>query len=211
MIALGIESTAHTFGAGIFDGKRILAEVRSVYRPEKGWGIVPLEAAKHHRQVCQEVVDKALSQAGLKLSDIDLLAFSRGPGLPLCLQAGYEWVRKQKPEKIGVNHCIAHLEIARWLTGFSDPVCVYVSGANTQIVSWVSGKYRVFGETQDIGIGNALDKFGREAGLSFPAGPEIEKLAKKGKWVELPYTVKGMDLSFSGILSQAKRLLGKEG
>ena len=59
----------------------------------------------------------------------------------------------------------------------------------------------------DIGMGNAIDKFGREAGLPFPAGPEIERLAKKGKYVELPYVVKGMGLSFSGIITEAIRKL----
>jgi N6-L-threonylcarbamoyladenine synthase/protein kinase Bud32 len=104
-----------------------------------------------------------------------------------------------------VNHCVAHIEIGRLTTGVKDPVTLYVSGANTQVLAFVSGKYRCFGETQDIGIGNALDKFGRETGLGFPAGPKIEQLAKGGKYIELPYVVKGMDLSFSGIITECLR------
>ncbi|MEM5798319.1 MAG: KEOPS complex N(6)-L-threonylcarbamoyladenine synthase Kae1 [Candidatus Aenigmatarchaeota archaeon] len=205
MLCLGIESTAHTFGAGVFDGKKILSEIKDVYRPAKGWGIVPLEAAAHHRAVADKVVRDALLQAGVDMTDVQLIAFSRGPGLPPCLRAGYEFLKRIKKPKIGVNHCVAHIEIGRFLTGLKDPVSVYVSGANTQIVSWVDGRYRIFGETQDMGIGNALDKFGRAVGLTFPAGPEIETMAKEGKWIDLPYTVKGMDLSFSGIVTEAIR------
>ncbi|HLC88615.1 MAG TPA: UGMP family protein, partial [Candidatus Nanoarchaeia archaeon] len=65
------------------------------------------------------------------------------------------------------------------------------------------------GETLDVGLGNMLDKFGRIMGLGFPAGPEIEILAKKGKYIELPYVVKGMDVSFSGILTKAQQLYKK--
>lgn len=210
MICLGIESTSHTFGIGIVDDKfRILANIRSVYIPKKG-GIHPREAAEHH---CENALE-TLEKAGIKLEDIDLISFSRGPGLPQCLKVGATVARvislKHKKPIIGVNHPIAHIEIGRVMTHAKDPVSLYCSGGNTQVLAFVDGRYRVFGETLDIPIGNCLDQFAREAGLGFPGGPLIEELAKEGKYVELPYVVKGMDLSFSGILTEAIKKLKTE-
>lgn len=206
MICLGIESTAHSFSIGIVDEKgRVLANVIDMYRPPRGWGIHPAEAAKHHEEVKDDVLKKALEEAKIKPEDIGLIAFSQGPGLAPCLYKGLnfsqELAEKIKKPLLGVNHCIAHIEIGRLKTDLKDPITLYVSGANTQVLGFVSGKYRCFGETQDIGIGNALDKFGRGVGLDFPAGPKIEELAQHGKYTELPYVVKGMDLSFSGIIT----------
>jgi universal protein Kae1 len=210
MICLGIESTAHTFGVGISDDKgKILANERDIYSPAAGSGIVPMDAAEHHRNAADHVVAAALEKAGLKIHDISLIAYSRGPGLPPCLHAGankaVELAKANKIPLVPVNHCVAHVEIGRVTTGFTDPVVVYVSGGNTQILSFSEGRYRCFGETMDIGLGNALDKFGRAVGLDFPQAPKIEQLALKGKWVELPYVVKGMDLSFSGIVTECIR------
>jgi universal protein Kae1 len=206
MICLGIESTAHTFGIGICNEKgKILANEKSVYRPKKGWGIVPMDAGKHHEKARDEVLKAALKKAKLEIKDVDVIAYSRGPGLPPCLYKGLELAtnlaEKHGKPLVGVNHCIAHIEIGRLTSKFKDPVVVYVSGGNTQIISFSEGRYRVFGECMDIGIGNALDKFGRSVGLDFPQAPKIEILARKGKWVDLPYVVKGMDLSFSGIVT----------
>jgi universal protein Kae1 len=209
MNCLGIESTAHTFGIGIAHSSgRILANLWDTYRPPLGWGIKPIDAAEHHVRVRKEVLEKALKEAELSLKEIDLIAFSQGPGLPPCLHKGLEFAkelaRKERP-LVGVNHCISHIEIGRLTCMQKDPVVLYTSGANTQILSYVEGRYRCFGETMDIGIGNALDKFGRDIGLEFPAGPRIESLASGGAYQELPYTVKGMDLSFSGIVTEAVR------
>ncbi|HDD45836.1 MAG TPA: bifunctional N(6)-L-threonylcarbamoyladenine synthase/serine/threonine protein kinase [Candidatus Aenigmarchaeota archaeon] len=209
MLCLGIESTAHTFGVGIVDDKgNILANEKSTYRPASGWGIIPVDAANHHKKSGSKVIENALEIAGISIKDIDIVSFSQGPGLAPCLKVGMEYARdlaNKSRRIIGVNHCIAHIEIGRLLTESKDPVIVYVSGANTQILSFSSGRYRCFGETMDIGLGNALDKFGRNVGLGFPPGPKIEKLAKNGNWVDLPYVVKGMDLSFSGIVTECIR------
>ena len=214
MIALGIEGTAHTFGIGIVDGKgNVLANVKDMYKPKRGWGIHPTEAAEHHRNVSEEVLKSALEKVKLSLNDIDVIAFSQGPGLPPCLLATMNFAKKLAKEfkkpLIGVNHCIAHIEIGLLKTGAKDPITVYVSGGNTQIIGFVSGKYRVFGETLDKALGNALDTFARECGLEMPGGPKIEELAKRGKYVELPYVVKGMDLSFTGIVTDAIRKFKK--
>lgn len=212
MICLGIESTAHTFGAGIAKEKKILANVYDSYHTEKG-GIIPAEAAKHHEAVKDIVIDKALREADINFKDINLIAYSRGPGLAPCLLVGMrkakELSKKLKVPLVGVNHCIAHLEIGKLLTKAHDPVLLYVSGANTQVISYAAGKYRIFGETLDMGVGNFIDAFARYAGLGFPGGPKIAELALKGKFVELPYSVKGMDVSFSGMLTNLKQKYDK--
>ncbi len=223
-VCLGIESTAHTFGIGIVtDRGKIVSNAWDTCMPPLGWGIRPMDAARHHAEVRQGILEKALSGAGKSLDDIGLVAFSQGPGLPPCLHRGLEFARglssravpdffrkhsERKPGEIplvGVNHCIAHIEIGRLCCRQNDPVVLYASGANTQVLSFVEGRYRCFGETMDIGLGNALDKFGRDIGMAFPSGPKIESLARGGSYLELPYTVKGMDLSFSGIVTDAVR------
>lgn len=215
-ICLSIEATAHTFGIGIVKGDKkgseILANERDMYVAEKG-GMILNDVRDHHRTVRDKIYLKALETAKIKEEDIDILAFSEGPGLAPALVAGKEFVvmlaeRLKKPI-VGVNHLAAHLEIGRQITKTKDPIYVFVSGANTQIIAHEGGKFRVFGETLDIGMGNALDKFGRIIGLGFPAGPKMEELAKKGKYIELPYVVKGMDVAFSGVSTKAEQLLKK--
>ncbi|MEM4293197.1 MAG: bifunctional N(6)-L-threonylcarbamoyladenine synthase/serine/threonine protein kinase [Thermoplasmata archaeon] len=214
MLCLGIESTAHTFGVGIVDeNARVLANQMRVYSPQSG-GIHPREAANHHCEVAIDTVRAAFEEAGVKLEEIDLIAFSQGPGLGPCLRTGATLARaialsNRKPI-IGVNHCIAHLEIGRGTTECKDPVLLYVSGGNTQVIAFANSRYRVFGETLDTGIGNFIDKLARELGFPFPGGPKIEEMARKGKnLLRLPYSVKGMDVSFSGMLTAALSVLRK--
>ncbi|MEA2055137.1 MAG: bifunctional N(6)-L-threonylcarbamoyladenine synthase/serine/threonine protein kinase [Candidatus Thermoplasmatota archaeon] len=216
MICLGIEGTAHTVGIGIVQDNpiKILSNVSSVYSPPSG-GIHPREASNHHGSVFINVLKKSLENANIGFGDVDIIGFSIGPGLGPCLRTVATAARSLalylKKPLLGVNHCIAHLEIGRAVTGANDPVLLYVSGGNTQVIAFLNGRYRVFGETLDIGIGNCLDKFGRKMGMKFPAGPKIEEMARKGKkYVPLPYSVKGMDVSFSGILTAAMALLRKE-
>ena len=208
---LGIESTAHTFGVGIVHKGKILANVRDMFHTESG-GIVPVEAAKHHREIADSLYAKALHEAGISEKKINAIAFSQGPGLSPCLLAGRDFAQKLalrlSVPLIPVNHCIAHLEIGQSV-GAKDPVLLYTSGANTQIIAYSEGKYRVFGETLDIGIGNMLDKSARVAGYGFPGGPRIEEAAKSGKYLELPYSIKGMDVSFSGMQTKFKQLYEK--
>jgi len=211
---LGIESTAHTFAIGIIDDKRkILADQRSMYTSEKG-GIVPSEAANLHRKVKEKILQEALEEANLKIEDIDVISFSQGPGLPPSLLVGKDFAKhiaiKYNKPLVGVNHLCGHLEEGKFFTEAKDPVFVFVSGANTQIIAYEGEKYRVFGEALSVGLGNALDKFGRVVGLGFPAGPKIEQLAKKGKYVEIPYVVKGMDVEFSGIVTHCVNLYKKD-
>lgn len=189
------------------DSAKILANELDMYRPEKG-GIHPREAANHHSEFVVPLIRKATEVAGIKLRDIDVVCFSQGPGLGPCLRTVATAARAlaislDRPI-VGVNHCIAHLEIGVAKTAATDPVLLYASGGNTQVISFTNGRFRIFGETLDIGVGNMFDKLGRELGLGYYAGPKIEKLALEGnKLLELPYSVKGMDLAFSGIMTAA--------
>ena len=214
MLTLGIEGTAHTLGVGIVDtDRKVIANVLDMYRPAEG-GLHPREAANHHGDVVASLIVKAAEEANVNLSEIELVSFSKGPGLGPCLRTAATAARalscSLKVPIIGVNHCVAHVEIGRATTGCTDPALLYASGGNTQIIAFSNGKYRIFGETIDVGIGNMLDKLGRELGLGFYAGPTIEKLALEGdKLLNLPYSVKGMDVSFSGIMTAALALRKK--
>jgi N6-L-threonylcarbamoyladenine synthase/protein kinase Bud32 len=215
---LGIESTADDFGVGIiaFNGE-VLANSTDGYIPAEG-GIHPREAARHHAELADKVLSQALTEADIKPQDLTVIAFAQGPGLGPCLRTGATVARALasylKIPLVGVNHSVAHIEIGKLKTGTVDPVTLYVSGGNTMVTAFASGRYRVFGETLDIALGNCLDVFAREAGLKhrkgFPLGAAVEKLASEGKkLVSLPYVVKGMDLSLSGLLTAATALLHK--
>jgi N6-L-threonylcarbamoyladenine synthase len=204
---LGIESTAHTFGIGIVRDKKILANVKKAYTTESG-GIVPLNAAQHHRENKEQLYAEALKISRISEKEINAIAFSQGPGIAPCLFEGLYFARvlakKLKKPLVPVNHCVAHLEIGK-ITGTKDPVMLYASGANTQIIAYSSKKYRVFGETLDLGIGNFIDTFARLLGMGFPGGPKIQQLAEKSQnYIELPYVIKGMDISLSGIYTNLK-------
>jgi universal protein Kae1 len=206
MVVLGIESTAHTASVGLVDERAsVLGAASDMYRPPHG-GIHPREAANHHVELLPELVRSALEKAGVRPSEIEAVAFAQGPGLGPCLRAGATvartlsllWDRPLVP----VNHCVAHVEIARVLSGLEDPILLYASGGNTQIIVYGAGRYRVLGETLDVGIGNFLDKLWIALGGTFPGGPALEAEAKQGtKLYPLPYSVHGMDVAFSGMLT----------
>lgn len=214
MICLGIESTAHTFGIGIVDDNcNVLANEKSAFMTEDG-GIKPVDAATFHYANAISVIKRALEKAGIGMNDVDLFSFAQGPGLGPCLKVGATAARflslEYNKPLLGVNHCVAHIEIGKKKCSSKDPLVVYASGANTQIIGYEAGRYRVYGETLDTGIGNLLDSFGRAMGMGFPAGPKIDKMYFEAKnYIELPYTVKGMDLMFSGLLTAAKSKIGK--
>ena len=203
---LGIESTAHSFGAGFVDNGEVVSNMLDMYVPEEG-GIHPRRAAEHHVKVAGRIVREAC------VGKPDAVAYSCGPGIGTCLKVGMTMAKelgiKHGVPLIPVNHAVAHLEIGLKTTGVKDPVVVYVSGGNTQIIA-DRGGWKVFGETLDIALGNALDKLARKLGMGHPGGPGIERLARKGKFLEMPYVVKGMDLSYSGLTTHAARLLEKE-
>lgn len=212
-IILGIESTAHTFGAAIISSKgEILSNEKSTYKAPKGFGIHPAEASRHHAKYAPEIVRKAVKDAGMNMEQIDAIAYSAGPGLGPCLRVGAVVARSlasyfNKP-LLPVNHAVGHIELGCLLTGASNPVCLLVSGGHTALLSCNKGTWRFFGETLDITVGQLFDQFGRSLNLPSPCGYEIEKIARNGrKYIPLPYTVKGNDMSFSGLLTAAKKLL----
>lgn len=216
LYCLGIESTADDFSVGIlsFDGE-ILASVTSTYISESG-GIHPREAAQHHAKVVGEVLAEAFRKANIKPKDISIVAFSQGPGMGPCLRTGATAARALTSylnvPLVGVNHLIAHIEIGKLTTGAKDPVTLFVSGGNTIVSAFDGGRYRVFGETLDIAVGNCIDVFAREVGLRpkerTAVAAMVEKLASRGRTLlPLPYIVKGMDLSFSGVLTAATQLV----
>jgi N6-L-threonylcarbamoyladenine synthase len=209
MKVLGVETTAHTFGAAVLDDKKVLSNVRDVYTTESG-GMIPVQLGEHHVECCDKIIKQALESAKVSIADIQLISFSQGPGQGHALRVGAFAARclaaRYNIPIVGVNHCVAHLSIGSMITDARDPVLLYASGANTQIIAYEAGKYRIFGETLDCGIGNFLDTLARELGLGFPGGPKIYELALKGKnLLDVPYVVKGMDLSFGGILTNLKQ------
>ncbi|MEM3364178.1 MAG: KEOPS complex N(6)-L-threonylcarbamoyladenine synthase Kae1 [Candidatus Micrarchaeia archaeon] len=210
MISLGIESTAHTLGIGIYDGKRIIANESVTYSKPFG-GMKPSDAADSHSANFSTVLNAAIDKAGIRLSELGLVGYSKGPGLAPCLRvsrvAAVLIATHYKIPIIPVHHSVAHIEVGRHECKFNDPLVVYASGGNTQLLIKENNRYRVLGETLDIGLGNAIDTLAREMGLERAHGGEIERIAKSGKYIELPYTVKGMDFAFSGLLTRCTQLL----
>ncbi|BDD61835.1 putative tRNA threonylcarbamoyladenosine biosynthesis protein kae1 [Monascus purpureus] len=214
MIAIGLEGSANKLGVGVLlhpdDGStpQILANVRHTYVSPPGEGFLPKDTARHHRSLVVKLVKDALKAGNVSVADVNCICYTKGPGMGAPLQSVALAARMLsllwgKP-LVGVNHCVGHIEMGRLITGATNPVVLYVSGGNTQVIAYSSQRYRIFGETLDIAVGNCLDRFARTLRISNDPAPgyNIEQLAKKGKQlVDLPYTVKGMDCSFSGILA----------
>ena len=216
MLSLGIESTAHTFSCAIIEKKgkqgRILSDIRKIYRPPEGEGIHPREASRYHAENSPQVLAECLQKSGIKINDLDLVSYAAGPGLGPCLRIGAV-VARSLASYYGmpiypVNHALGHIELGKMLTGAKDPLVLLVSGGHTMILAFLSKKWRVFGETLDITLGQLIDQIGRHTGFASPCGPKIEELASKSStYVQLPYVVKGNDVSFSGLLSATKRII----
>ncbi len=218
MIGLGIESTAHTFSCAVIKktGKRgkILSDVRKIYRPPSGEGIHPREASRHHIENSSTVLSECLDEAKITVKDLDLVSYAAGPGLGPCLRVGAVVARSlasyYKIPIYPVNHAIGHIELGKLLTGAKNPLVLLVSGGHTMLLAFLNKQWRVFGETLDITLGQLLDQFGRSLGFASPCGKNIEDLANRSsKYILLPYSVKGNDVSFSGLLSATKSIVSK--
>lgn len=202
----------------------ILSNPRKTYIAPTGEGFLPKQTATHHQNHIVALIKAALIEAFPDEAEgpdkncnpaslLSAICYTKGPGMGAPLQSCAVCARTlsllwQIP-LVGVNHCVGHIEMGRLATGTSDPVVLYVSGGNTQVIAYSNQRYRIFGETIDIAIGNCLDRFARVVGLSNDPSPgyNIEQEAKKGsKFIPLPYVVKGMDVSFSGILTQVEQL-----
>ena len=208
VIAIGFEGSANKLGVGIVRDGEVLSNVRHTYHAPPGQGFLPRDTAKHHQKHILDVLRRSLDEAGVTPEEIDCVCFTKGPGMgaPLVAVAVVARTVAQLWGKplVAVNHCVGHIEMGRLITGAQNPTVLYVSGGNTQVIAYSQQKYRIFGETIDIAVGNCLDRFARVLKLSNDPSPgyNIEQLAKQGsKYIELPYVVKGMDVSFSGLLS----------
>nr|XP_060636117.1 tRNA N6-adenosine threonylcarbamoyltransferase [Anolis sagrei ordinatus] len=215
-VIIGFEGSANKIGIGIVRDGEVLSNPRRTYVTPPGQGFLPSDTARHHRSCVLAVLQEALREAGLKPKDIDAVAFTKGPGMgaPLVTVAIVARTVAQLWGKplLGVNHCVGHIEMGRLVTSAQNPTVLYVSGGNTQVIAYSEHRYRIFGETIDIAVGNCLDRFARVLKISNDPSPgyNIEQMAKRGqKLVELPYTVKGMDVSFSGILSHIEEVAHK--
>jgi N6-L-threonylcarbamoyladenine synthase len=218
MLGLGIESTAHTFSCAIIEKKgkqgKILSDVRKIYRPAEGEGIHPREASRHHIENSSSVLFECLKEANMTIKDLDLISYAAGPGLGPCLRVGAVVARSlasfYKIPIYPVNHAIGHIELGKLLTGATNPLVLLVSGGHTMLLAFLNKQWRVFGETLDITLGQLLDQFGRSIGFASPCGKNIEELASSSSnYVTLPYSVKGNDVSFSGLLSATKSIAKK--
>ncbi|KAK6037446.1 metallohydrolase, glycoprotease/Kae1 family [Cooperia oncophora] len=210
---LGIEGSANKIGVGIIRDGEVLSNPRATFHAPPGEGFRPSETAQHHRQHILKILSKALDEAGIKEpeKEIDAIAYTKGPGMGAPLQVGAVVARTLSLSwslpLIPVNHCIGHIEMGRLITGADNPVVLYVSGGNTQVISYSHNRYRVFGETIDIAVGNCLDRFARVVKLPNDPSPgyNIEQAAKKGKRnSSIAYTVKRMDVSFSVYFPQSR-------
>lgn len=213
MAVLGIESSAHTLGVGIADHGRIVANVKRMYDVGDR-GMIPSKVADFHAKNIGRLMKEALQHCGLGIGDIDAIGYTKGPGIGSCLRIGQlaalALSERYRLPLYDVNHAVAHIEITKHMFGLSDPLVLYVSGGNSQILAIEEEPYRhyhVYGETFDIGVGNMLDSFARSARLDPAWGSTVAKVAEGGSYVELPYTVKGMDFTFTGLLTSAMKAL----
>lgn len=228
MLCLGIESTAHTFSCSIVDYLQeksnslnvenceivILSEVRSIYKAPAGSGIHPKDASKHHASVASDVLQQCLHDTAVRMKEIQLISYSCGPGLGPCLRVGAVVARSLSSfydiPLIPVNHALGHIELGLKLTDLENPLVLLVSGGHTMILVYLKGRWRIFGETLDITLGQLFDQVGRNMGFASPCGNKIEELSRSsnGNLVHtLPYVIKGNDVSFSGLLTAAKNLI----
>ncbi|KAG8800157.1 putative tRNA threonylcarbamoyladenosine biosynthesis protein kae1, partial [Serendipita sp. 400] len=224
-LALGLEGSANKLGAGVIQhlpsgDVKVLSNVRHTYITPPGEGFLPRDTALHHRQWALKVIKDAMEQAQIKMQDLDCICYTKGPGMGAPLQSVAVVARTlsllYKKPLVGVNHCVGHIEMGRQITGASNPIVLYVSGGNTQVIAYSQQRYRIFGETLDIAVGNCLDRFARVIGLSNDPSPgyNIELMARNGgkgghrplRLVSLPYATKGMDVNLSGILTAAETL-----
>ncbi|HKR73046.1 MAG TPA: KEOPS complex N(6)-L-threonylcarbamoyladenine synthase Kae1 [Candidatus Nitrosocosmicus sp.] len=225
MLCLGIESTAHTFGCSVIEFNKeklisvpndgfILSEARDIYRSSAGWGIHPRDASKHHSRVATDILKKCLEEAGIRIKNIDLISYSAGPGLGPCLRVGAVVSRSLASfydiPLVPVNHAVGHLELGIKLTRSINPLTLLVSGGHTMLLVYYRNKWRIFGETLDITLGQLFDQVGRKMGFASPCGNKIEELSglSEGSCLHtLPYIIKGNDVSFSGLLSSVISLI----
>ncbi|MBQ3863678.1 MAG: tRNA (adenosine(37)-N6)-threonylcarbamoyltransferase complex transferase subunit TsaD [Schwartzia sp.] len=224
-LTLGIESSCDETAAAVLRGGReLLSNIISTQIPihQKFGGVVPEIASRKHIVNVMPVVDEALRTAGVKLSDIDQIAVTYGPGLVGALLVGVSAAKAlafaQDIPLIGVNHLEGHI-FANFLSAqeLKPPfMALVVSGGHTALVEVKDyNKFRMMGQTRDDAAGEAFDKVARVMGLPYPGGPQIDRLAKEGnpKAIDFPRAlVKSGDyeFSFSGLKSAVLNYLNAQ-
>ncbi|KAK7904418.1 hypothetical protein WMY93_017025 [Mugilogobius chulae] len=176
-IVIGFEGSANKIGIGIIRDGEVLSNPRRTYITPPGQGFMPSDTARHHRAVILTVLKEALDEAGIKPQEIDCVAYTKVTVALVARTVAQLW---DKP-LLGVNHCIGHIEMGRLITKANNPTVLYVSGGNTQVIAYSERRYRIFGETIDIAVGNCLDRFARVIKISNDPSPgyNIEQMAKK--------------------------------
>ncbi|EUD66179.1 O-sialoglycoprotein endopeptidase [Plasmodium inui San Antonio 1] len=245
---LGLEGSANKLGVSIINSDfQILINMRRTYVSEIGCGFIPRQINAHHKYYIIEMIRDCLDKLKIKITDIHLICYTKGPGIGSALYIAYNISKffslLFNIPVIGVNHCIAHIEMGIFITKLYHPIILYVSGSNTQIIYFNDHKkrYEIIGETLDIAIGNVIDRSARILRISNSPSPgyNVEILARKKYLLNLekkkkkslnddsntpndsntpympnkpmradpcdytellffPYTIKGMDISFSG-------------
>jgi N6-L-threonylcarbamoyladenine synthase len=220
VLILGIESSCdETAGAVVRDGREILSSViASQIELHRPWGgVVPELASREHLEKIEPIVNEALEQAGVELSDIDAIAVTQGPGLIGSLLVGVCYAKSLAYALdipiVGVNHIEGHV----YSVAFENPPVEYpalaliVSGGHTNIFHIPEeGKYKVVSRTRDDAAGEAFDKVAKMLGLGYPGGPIIEKIARDGDAAKVKFPRAKIsdgrpDLSFSGLKTAVAR------
>ncbi len=212
-VILAIESSCDETSASVITNGKVLNNIIATQAVhQKYGGVVPELASRAHQQNIVAVVDEALQKSGLNKTDLDAVAFTRGPGLMGALLVGVSFAKglalALNIPLIEVNHMQAHV-LAHFI-GPSQPsfpfLCLTVSGGHTQIV--LVKDYldmEVIGQTQDDAVGEAFDKAAKIMGLPYPGGPLIDKYAQQGNANAYKFSqtsMPGLDFSFSGIKTQ---------
>jgi N6-L-threonylcarbamoyladenine synthase len=212
-VILAIESSCDETSASVITNGKVLNNIIATQAVhQKYGGVVPELASRAHQQNIVAVVDEALQKSGLNKTDLDAVAFTRGPGLMGALLVGVSFAKglalALDIPLIEVNHMQAHV-LAHFI-GPSQPsfpfLCLTVSGGHTQIV--LVKDYldmEVIGQTQDDAVGEAFDKAAKVMGLPYPGGPLIDKYAQQGNANAYKFSqtsMPGLDFSFSGIKTQ---------
>lgn len=221
---LGIESSCDDTAAAVISDSDILSNVvasQSIH--ELYGGVVPELASREHQKLILPVVKKTLEEAKINISDLSAIAFTNGPGLVGSLMVGTSFAKSMalalNIPLIAVNHMQAHI-LAHFINdpGNKNPdfpfLALTISGGHTQIVRVDSYFEMVeLGKTLDDAVGEAFDKSGKVIGLKYPAGPEIDKLSKKGDPKKFSFTkpkVNGLNFSFSGLKTNFLNFINKQ-
>ena len=212
MIVLGIESTCdETSVAIVHSGRRILSHLIASQAAQHSiyGGVVPELASRYHIEAIIPLIEQALHQAHLSLTDIDLVAVAKGPGLVGSLLVGIQTAKAlswaiDRP-LVGVNHVEAHLYASMMaidsMEQYVPGIGVILSGGHTTLLHVEDvGKYTLIGQTVDDAAGEAFDKVATMLGLGYPGGPIVERKARSGNPKAFPFKggkVKGKPLQFS--------------